>query len=278
MLLLLACAHTPAPPATPAPGASTLQLSFEAVPGNGFDIHGQVYDTAATTDEQKVAFTAEILAEIVPDVFAAVAVDPADIRAELSPGGFQLQTSPSLQIRGELLPDTAYDLAAALGWTTFQWSVLVTDFGNPGGGTGYVSVRFPSPPDGPAAQAFFEHAASIDKGLAGGYTTFDHDLYFLNLRGPDGAPYSGLDDPTFVAGLTRAAASYGAVPLSVSASGQVAARLVEDRWTAEARNGEDYLVYIEDEDEPALVPIRAEYLEKLEETGKRLGWGRPSVK
>lgn len=273
-LLLLAC-HPARPPAASAPAPSTLQLSFEAIPGNGFDIHGRVYDTAAASYAQKSAFTAVILAEVVPEVFEALAIDSAGLQQELAPGGYQLQTSPSLQIRGELLPESADDLAAALGWTTFQWSVLVTDFGDADGGTGYAAVSFPAAPESTLAQAFFEHASGVNPALGGGYTAFGGELTFLNLRGPDGAPYSGLDDATFVAELTRAAGSFAQAALRVSASGQVGAHLVENRWDS-ARDGEDYLAVIEDADEPKLPPLRAEYLERLEAAGEG-GWSRPAT-
>lgn len=276
LALLLACSSPePAPPVPVAPPARTLQLSFEAIPGNGFDIHGRVYDTAAATYEQKSAFTETILSEVVPDVFSAVAVDPHKTQQQLSPGGFELQTSPSLQIRGDFAPEQADELAAALGWSTYQWSVLVTDFDAKDGGTGYATVAFDKAPEATLAQDFFVHASTVNKALGGGYTAFGSELTFLNLRGPDGLPYSGVDDATFVADLGRAAASFTAAPVRVTASGQLGAHLVENHWDS-AAEGQDYLKVIPDADEPKLPPLRAEFVERLEAAADQAGWSQPA--
>ena len=51
-------------------------------------------------------------------------------------------------------------LIKALGWTSYQWSVLVTDYRDTDGGTGYACVTFDTTVDAALAQSFFEHAAS----------------------------------------------------------------------------------------------------------------------
>lgn len=263
LALWLACASTPP---TPTP-LSTRELAFEAIPGNGFAIDGHVYDTAASSYAEKAAFTRTILVEVVPDVFSALSM--AQVPTEEAPGGFQLQTSPSLRVRGALEPAAADELAAALGWCLVQWSVLVTD--SAGKGTGYASVRFDGGLSPELADAFFHHAAGVSQGLGGGYTAFGDELRFLNLRGADGVPYSGLDDVPFVDAIRRAAASFPAGGARVSEAGELGAHLVENDWTA-AADGERYLDHIDDAEEPALVAPRAEFLEALEAAGAANDW------
>lgn len=251
--------------------AALVQISCEAVPGNGFDIDGHVYDTSLASYADKEAFTESILQQVLSDVYAAVGVDPSDLDQRLTPGGYLLVTSPSVQILSDFTPDDVDNLAAALGWTNYQWSVLVTDYGDTDGGTGYASVTFDTTVDAALAQSFFEHAASVDPGLAGGYTAFGDSMTFLNLRGSDGSPYSGLEDDTFIASLTTATSSFADATAVVETSGQVGAKLIENDWTT-AEIGGDYLAVIEDADEPGLVPIREEYEALLGEAGATYGW------
>ena len=253
-------------------GTGNLQISFEAVPGNGFDVGGTVYDTSAATYADKAAFTQDVLNDIVPNVIGAVGYTEA-VQQQLTPGGFQLVTSPSLQIRSDMGQEVAMEVAAALGWTAYQWSVLVTDFGDTDGGTGYATVTFSGAPLSPeAAQAFFEHAAEVDPGLAGGYTAFGNDMIFLNLRDSDGNTYSGLEDSAFVADLTTAADGYMGADTAVSASGEAKAFLVENDWTGAAPTGEDYLELIHDTSEERLAELRAQYLTILESAATTYGW------
>lgn len=246
-----------------------VQLSFEAVPGNGFDIDGHVYDTSLASYADKEVFTDSVLAEVLPDLYAAVGVD--DVDAFLTPGGYLLATSPSLQIQAPFAPAEVDNLAAALGWTCYQWSVLVTDYGDTDGGTGYANVALDATVDADLAQRFFEHAAGVDPGLGGGYTAFGDVMTFLNLRGSDGTPYSGLEDDAFIAALQTAASSFTDAGATVASTGEVGAKFVENDWSA-ATTGEDYLELVEDADEPALVPLRDAYEVLLGEAGATYGW------
>ena len=255
------------------PSLDVLQLSFEAIPGNGFDVGGNVYDTSGASYAIKETFTAQILADVVPGAMDAVSVNGEELDQQLTPGGFQLATSPSLQIRGAIDPEIATVLAAGLGWTTFQWSVLVTDFGETDGGTGYGTVSFAAGTLTPElAQSFFEHAASVDPGLAGGYTSFGDDLIFLNLRDATGTTYSGLEDEAFVTDLESAAGSFTGASVTMSASGEVEAGLVENDWTGAAPTGEDYAAELSADQVSALAPLRETFLSELEATGGAQGW------
>lgn len=250
----------------------TLQLSFEAIPGNGFDMGGHVYDTSEVDYTSKAAFTSEILSAVVPGVMEATGAS-ADLDQQLTPGGFELATSPSLQIRGPQDPAAAKALAASLGWTCYQWSVLVTNFAETDGGTGYGTVAFESGALTPElAQSFFEHAATVDPGLAGGYTAFGDELIFLNLRGTDGAPYSGLEDGAFITDLESATSSFTGATVSLSASGEVQAYLEENDWTGTGPTGEGYAADLSGEQLAALEPLREAYLTALEATGGPGGW------
>ena len=62
-------------------------------------------------------------------------------------------------------------------------------------------------------------------GLGGGFTARGNRMLFINERGRDGKPFSGLDDERFAASLQRAADQFGGIA-SVS-TGRVIARLVE---------------------------------------------------
>ena len=265
-LLLIACQSAPVPP------ASALLLSMEAVPGNGFAIHGRTYNTQAATVAQRQAFTAQIVAEVVPDVLGALAIPPGQVVPTLSVGGYQLQTSPSIVLQGALDPAGAQELAAALGWTTFQWSVLVARLGEADGGTAVGAVHFPHPPDSAEAQAFFVHAAAIDPGLGGGYLRVGEDLLFFNLRGADGAPYSKLEDDAFLGRLGEAARRFSGAPLTLLGPQRATALLVEGNWSEGSAPGASYLQQIDDAAEVGLAPVQAEYLAALESSPSTATW------
>lgn len=196
----------------------------------------------------RAAVTRRLAEEVVPAVFDVVGI-PAD-RAETAvvPGGYQRHTNPSLQSGVEIDEAEAERLAAALGYVCRQDAVLVTDFaaasGEPAGAedTVYVLIGFPAAALTPAvAQAFFDHAATIDPGLGSGYTVLGEAMLFLNLRAnDDGAPWSGLTDDAFTAQLRRAAASFQGPPAHVATVGRAQARLVENDWQT-APLGEAYL-------------------------------------
>ncbi|MGF1626649.1 MAG: hypothetical protein ACFCVH_17340 [Alphaproteobacteria bacterium] len=229
---LLAATSAAAQPAQ----APTLLFSYEAM---AFGLLG--LDGEKATYDQRDAFTREVADRELPQILEVLEIPASEIETEVTPGGYLLQTNASLQSSFEADAATADRFAAAVGYVFRQWSVLVTDFTPAGeGDTGYAVVTFADhPPSGDEAQAFFEHAASVNEGLGGGYTAFGHDLYFLNVTDGEGNPYSGLDDETFVADLTRAAESYTGQEAVVSRSGRADARFVGNDWEA-SPDGEDY--------------------------------------
>ena len=84
--------------------------------------------------------------------------------------------------------------------------------------------------NGVLADAFFHFAAQLDPGLGQGYTAFDQDMVFINLRDDAGEPYSRLDDGAFKAALGKAAARFTGAKAVVAGSGKVEARLVGNDW------------------------------------------------
>lgn len=211
-------------------------LSYEAVPSAQLDLPH--IDEAGYAE--RAALTERVLRDLMPDVMRAVGIDPERTRTLLTPGGYLLRTNASLQTRLAGTPDDAARLAAALGYVFRQYSVMVSDLGTADGGTGYVAVSFaPGRLDAGLAQRFFEAAAALDDGLGGGYTAFGDTLYFLNVRGDDGAPYSGLDDATFARLLGKAAAGFAGEGASVVEVGRADARFVGNDWV-ERPGGEGY--------------------------------------
>jgi hypothetical protein len=242
-------------------------LSYEALPSAQIAL-----DLSAADYAQRAEVTAAALESIAPRVIAAAGFDPEAVETEMTPGGYLLNTNASLQARAVMSDEEATRLAAALGYVFRQWSVLVSELGDDGG-TAYVSVAFPEDALTPeAAQAFFEHAASVAEGLGGGYTAFGDDMIFLNVRDGDGGPYSGMEDESFAAQLGYAAGTFPGAPLTVAAAGVAEARFVDNDWEA-APNGEDYAETLAD---PALVAaldgLRAEHTALIEDMGAALGW------
>ncbi|MEO1092041.1 MAG: hypothetical protein AAFX81_15540 [Pseudomonadota bacterium] len=243
-------------------------LSYEAIPSAQLAL-----DLGNADYAQRAEFTAAALEEIAPKAIAAAGFDPALVETEMTPGGYLLETNASLQARAVMTDAEATRLAAALGYVFRQWSVLVSELDDDTGDTAYVTVTFPESTLTPeAAQAFFAHAAAVDDGLGGGYTAFGDAMIFLNVRDGDGAPYSGLEDPTFAARLGFAAGTFPDAALSVAAAGVAEARFVGNDWTA-SPNGEDYAATLDD---PrllqALDAARAEHTQLVETMGAALGW------
>lgn len=225
--------------------AKRLLLSYEAIPSVQIDL-----DLSAATYAEREAFTQTVHDGLLAEIFAAVGVDMmggADLITDVTPGGYLLNTNASLQTELTVPDATADQLSAALGYVFRQWSVLVTDFADEDGGTGYAIVAFPEGSlTGEAAHAFFEHAAMVNEGLGGGYTAFGDEMIFLNVTDGEGNPYSGLTDAVFVEGLTDAAASFALLDATVAATGEASARFVGNDWS-EAMAGDEYLALIEDE-------------------------------
>lgn len=217
--------------------ADTFLLSYEATPSAGFDLP----KLKGATYEQRADFSTRVLTDLVPRIAKAVGIDPANLASEVTPGGYLLKTNASLQTQVDL-DDTQGDrFAAALGYVFRQYSVLVSELDDGEGKTGFVTVQFPENTlDAAVAQAFFEKAALVDKGLGGGYTAFGDDQIFLNVVDREGKPYSGLDDTAFLAGLTKAAAEFGTPQPKIADSGTATARFIGNEWDKQPK-GQAYL-------------------------------------
>jgi hypothetical protein len=195
--------------------------------------------------------TARIVAQrITPAVFAALGLDAQRNFTRVAPGGYLGQTNPSILTTLQTTPDRAERLAAAVGLVLRQDSVLVVDFD--GEGAYHVNVDFGHRSLTPqVAHAFFQRAMLVHTGLGGGYFTLDDRMVFLNLRGSDGKPYSGLSDWPFLERLRIAVARFPGA--KIGDSGQVGARLVANNWKT-AVNGQDYARLLDDV-LPALVAL-----------------------
>nr|WP_286198631.1 hypothetical protein [Mesorhizobium sp. BR1-1-16] len=219
----------------------------------------------------RAAFAAKALEEIVPKIADAVGIDSNDLDTEVTPGGYLLKTNASLQTEAEISGDEADRFAAGLGYVFRQYSVLVSGLDDENATTGYVVVTFPDNTlDDKVAQAFFEKAASVDKGLGGGYTAFGDDQIFLNVVGDDGKPYSGLDNAAFLAGLTKAASEFGPPKPTISGSGTATARFIGNEWDKQPK-GEAYIAKLGGADSDvvkALDAVEADYAKLVEATFK----------
>ncbi len=180
----------------------------------------------------------------------------ADI--EVVPGGYKLRSDPSIVMRVTAAPRQATLLAAALGYVYRQESVLVLDFGAIDADQFFVRVHFADTAlTGALADAFFHHAAAVDPGLGGGYTAFDNDMLFINLRDDAGKPYGGLNDDAFEAALSKAVATFAAAKSVIVKTGLVEARFVANDWQASPTGGE-YRTLLLLDTLPALAAIQAE--------------------
>jgi hypothetical protein len=246
----------------------TWLISYETLPSAQVALN-----LDAATYAQKAEVAAEALAAISPGVIAAVGLDPAKIETELTPGGYLLETNPSLQARGAMDEDQATRLAAGFGYVFRQWSVLASLIDETAGDTAYVTVAFPEgglSPD--AAQAFFEAAAAQDDGLGGGYTAFGDEMIFLNVRDAERQPYSGLEDVAFAAKLGAAAGGFDAADLRVAGAGYARALFVGNDWET-APDGEHYALLLGDAAAVAkLDALRAEHTALVERLGAGFGW------
>jgi hypothetical protein len=176
----------------------------------------------------------------------------------LVPGGYKLRTDPSLVTAIEGQPRQATLLAAAFGYVFHQESVLVLDLDAKEADQFFVRLHFADTAlSGPLADAFFQHAAIISPGLGEGYTAFDNDMLFINLRDDVGKPYGGLDDKAFLAALSKAAASFPGVAVSVVKTGRVDARFVANDWRSSPQGGE-YRTLLPVETLPALDLIQGQ--------------------
>ncbi|MGK9167181.1 hypothetical protein KXR53_12835 [Inquilinus limosus] len=255
-------------PAPAAPVGPTLLFSYEALTFKPLGL-----DAAKASYADRAAVTTQVKDTELPKILALLNIPADQVQTEVTPGGYQLETNASLQSAFETDPKTADLFAAAVGYTFRQWSVLVTDFTPEGqGNTGYAVVTFKDhAPSGEEAQAFFQHAASVNKGLGGGYTAFGRDLFFLNIADSTGKAYSGLDDTTFVAELTKAAETFTGTPVSVTRSGRVDARFVENDWD-KSKTGQDYGKILGRDLTRQLTQLRREHDRALRAAGQTYGW------
>jgi hypothetical protein len=184
-------------------------LSFEAVPGG---------DAAGYTE--RATQTTELVAELVPPMLDAIGLDSGGIDVEIAPGGYRGKMNPSVLLHLDGEAADADRAARALGFVFAQESVLV--WSDSGRDTFAVAVEFPNLTPNLAAY-FFQSAAAVKPGLAGGFTARGRELWFLNLRGADGLPFSGLADAEFESALRQAAGTFGGTVRST----RVEARLVD---------------------------------------------------
>jgi len=264
---LAACGEK-APPPAPAPVGPTLLFSYEALTFKSLGL-----DEKKASYADRAAVTEQVKDTELPKILSLLKIPADQVQTEVTPGGYQLQTNASLQSAFETDPKTADLFAAAVGYTFRQWSVLITDFTPEGqGNTGYAVVSFKDhAPSGEEAQAFFEHAAAVNKGLGGGYTAFGRDLYFLNIADSTGKAYSGLDDATFVAELTKAAQTFTGTPVAVTRSGRVDARFVENDWD-KSKTGQDYAKILGRDLTRKLTQLRREHEKALRAAGAQYHW------
>lgn len=246
------------------------QLSYEAIPSTRID-----KPTPTRRDyARREAFARAVLDKIVPRVFDALALDDAQARTHLAPGGYLGKTSVSLQCQWPGTREQTERVAAALGYVLRQQSVLISQPRAPGEGSALVRVAFArAPPDARLAQRFFEHAGKVDAGLLGGYTAVGDELWFINLRDAQQKPYSGLDDQRFAQALREATASFRRAKTRVAGVDGVTAWLVDNDWTARPQ-GEAYLARLPNDAalRARLLELRQQHQALTEETARRERW------
>lgn len=260
--------------ATP-PIGEVQQISYEVVPTPLYELGMIDVTLEDATYAQLEAFTLESRDAMMADIIDAVGLGGAMLDTELTPGGFMLVTNPSLQSRLMASDAEVESLAAAIGYVYSQWSVLVTDFADKSGGTAFAVVSFDvERVDAGLGQDFFAHAATVDAGLGGGYFAFEGEVIYLNLRGPDGTPYSGLEDDEFIAMVEDAAASFAPYRAELSQSGEAAVIFVENDWST-APTGEDYVGVLAGLDERSLADLadlQAEHTDRFKAAIAANGW------
>jgi hypothetical protein len=232
----------------------TLLFSYEVI---NFDVHK--IDPAKLSYDERMALAEATRKNEIPQILGALKLPAGKISTLAMPGGYKLETNASLQSSFEIDDRTADILAAALGYTFRQWSVLVTDFAPQGpGNTAYGVVTFTHAVSGPEADAFFKHAAKVNPALGAGFTAFDEEMFFLNVTDAQGKPYSGVDDKTFLADLAKAAQSYAAEKIEITGTGRADARFIENTWQT-SPDGEDYVKKLGEGLARELKVLRAEH-------------------
>ena len=195
----------------------------------------------AQDQDARTKATREIVDETLPDILRHAGIDPAAVRVEHTIGGFELETNPSVRVGLRATKAIIEKLARGIGYTYRQDSVLVARPGGPDAATDFVRVRFPKGHlTAETANAFFQHAATVDPALGGGFAARNDSIVFYNVRGDDG-PFSGKDPDAFYDVVKRAAESYdGADQVHVGRTDERAhVTFVENDWK-EHPNGEGY--------------------------------------
>jgi hypothetical protein len=167
--------------------------------------------------------SAVFVSELGPPVLAAMGIDAGAFDAEIVPGGYEGKINPAVLLTLDGSEDEARRAAAAYGHVFEQSSVLIWSEAEAGNCL-VAAVTLPSVTPN-LADHFFRVAGAIERGLSGGFTARGNQLLFINLRGRDGRPLSGLEDDAFVSALERTATVFGGIA-SVSTTRAMAA-LVE---------------------------------------------------
>lgn len=176
--------------------AADWHVAFQALPEQA----GAIYTKQA-------ARTAAIISELGPPILSSVGLDPTAFEADVVAGGYQGRVSPTVVMDVDGDAASAGRLAAACGIVFDQKSVL--DWREDESGRDFaVDVVFTSLTP-TLTDFFFRQAVAVNRGLAGGFTARDNRLLFINLRGADGRPLSGLDDAHFADALRTTAKSFG---------------------------------------------------------------------
>jgi hypothetical protein len=176
--------------------AAEWRIAFQVVP-----------DRADAVYTRQAAQTAAVISELGPPLLGAVGFDPNSFDVEVVAGGYQGRMSPSAVMDIEADAAGAARLASACGIVFDQQGVLEWREADDAP-DGAVEVAFQSLTP-TLAEFFFRTAIGVDRGLAGGFTARDNALLFINLRGADGRPTSGLNDGRFEAALRTAARVFG---------------------------------------------------------------------
>lgn len=201
------------------------------------------------------AFARRITGAMLPTVLRVMNISPSRVYASTTPGGFQGIVFPSLQVRATLRSEDCTRLAAAIGYTFEQNSVLTW---KPGTDAYIGRVAFVDGNTSPErASLFFSHVLQASPALGGGFSTRPPTQLFINVRSPlDGQPFSGLSNTDYGAQLRRAASTFPVRTFVVDS--KVKDELVASPWTAYPA-GEGYVAVIGAATARALDPQRLTY-------------------
>ncbi|HEY0833271.1 MAG TPA: hypothetical protein VGE72_05115 [Azospirillum sp.] len=260
MLALLGLVGLLILPAGPLAAEAVQRLLYEVLPSDPSD--ADVFD-AASFDRRSTA-TARAAGTLVPAILRVLGHDPARARTELTYGGWQVRTNPTLHTVMPVSEEAADRLAAAFGFVFRQDSVMVfrfLDHNEPGTFVGFVGLRDPTPA---RAQRFFASAAKAHPGLGIGYTMHQGSMLFFNVTDDKGVPYSGLSDPEFIhtLGLIGRACKEAGLTRDTRAE----ARFVGNDWKT-APDGQDYARRLDPMTVGALATLRGRHDAALRAAG-----------